>query len=84
MENQGVSNGRAHTVLEITHLSTRSVSNNQVSLGTMYSGIKSCFFLFFFFNGTVRNKNGRGWIVDVVGPLETDGVSSEQVLEELV
>ena len=82
MENQGVSKGRAHTVLEITHLSTGSVSNNQVSLGTMFSGIKSCFF--FFFNGTVRNKNGRGWIVDVVGPIEIDDVSSEQVLEEIV
>ena len=84
MEHQCVGKGRAHTVLEITHLSTRPISNNQVSLDTMYSGIKSCFCFCFFFNGTVRNKNGRGWIVDMVVPIEIDDVSSEQVLEEVV
>lgn len=81
MEHQCVGKGRAHTVLEITHLSTRPVSNNQVSFGYHVFRNK---LLFLFFNETVRNQNGRGWIVDMVVPIEIDDVSSEQVLEEPV
>lgn len=85
-ENQCVGKGRAHAALAITLPSMRLASNNQVSLGIMCSAVKSVSFLFF--NGIVRNKNGRGWIADMVDltevydkvPVHKLGRLEEQIL----
>ena len=63
-----MSKGRVHADLAITPPALRHASNKHVSLGIMCSAVKS---VFLSPHGTVRNKNGREWIADMVGPTET-------------